>query len=76
MAGPLRAEARRWFQQACYDLQAVRWNMQGGFYDTACLVAQQAAEKALKSLLYYWGPDGPPCSHTPWSRWSERGRPM
>ena len=25
----------------------------GGFNETACFLAQQAAEKALKSLLYY-----------------------
>ena len=41
--------------QAFYDLQAARWNIQGGFYDTACFLAQQAGEKALKSLLYYEG---------------------
>jgi HEPN domain-containing protein len=55
MAGKRKAEAKRWFQQASYDLQAVRWNMKGGFYDTACFLAQQAGEKALKSLLYYLG---------------------
>lgn len=41
------AEARRWFQQASHDLKAVRWNIQGGFYDTAAFLAQQAGEKAL-----------------------------
>lgn len=55
MAGKRKAEAKRWFQQASYDLQAVRWNMEGRFYDTACFLAQQAGEKALKSLLYYLG---------------------
>ena len=48
-------EARRWFQQAYYDLEATRWNIQGGFFDTACFLAQQASEKALKALLYYQG---------------------
>jgi HEPN domain-containing protein len=48
-------EAQRWFQQAFYDLKATRWNIRGGFYDTACFLAQQAGEKALKSLLYYQG---------------------
>ncbi len=48
-------EAHRWFQQAFYDLKATRWNIRGGFYDTACFLAQQAGEKALKSLLYYQG---------------------
>ena len=55
MAGKRNAEVTRWFQQASYDLKAARWNIQGGFYDTACFLAQQAGEKALKSILYYVG---------------------
>jgi HEPN domain-containing protein len=55
MPGKRRAEARRWFRQSGYDLEAARWNIQGGFHDTACFLAQQAGEKALKSLLYYLG---------------------
>lgn len=55
MNGKRKTEAKRWFQQAYYDLQAARWNIKGGFYDTACFLAQQAGEKALKSLLYYEG---------------------
>lgn len=55
MAGKRKIEAKRWFQQASSDLKASRWNAEGGFYDTACFLAQQAGEKALKSLLYYLG---------------------
>jgi HEPN domain-containing protein len=55
MIGKRKTEARRWFQQAYYDLKATRWNIEGGFYDTACFIAQQAAEKALKSILYFTG---------------------
>jgi HEPN domain-containing protein len=55
MIGKRKNEARRWFQQAYYDLKATRWNIEGGFYDTACFLAQQAAEKALKSILYFTG---------------------
>ncbi len=55
MAGKPQAEARRWYQQATFDLKAAAWNIQGGFHDTACFLAQQAGEKALKSLLYYQG---------------------
>lgn len=55
MPGKRKTEAKRWFQQASYDLEAVRWNMQGRFYDTACFLAQQAGEKVLKSILYYQG---------------------
>lgn len=38
-----------------YDLKAARWNIEGGFHDTACFLAQQAGEKGLKSLLYFLG---------------------
>ena len=55
MIGKRKTEARRWFQQAYYDLKATRWNIEGGFYDTACFIARQAAEKALKSILYFTG---------------------
>jgi HEPN domain-containing protein len=56
MAEGRRAEeARRWFLQARHDLQAAAWNVQGGFNDTACFLAQQAVEKALKSLHYDLG---------------------
>jgi len=55
MSGKRKEEARRWFQQAVYDLKAVKWNIEGGFYAQACFLAQQAGEKALKSLLYYLG---------------------
>jgi len=48
-------EAERWFLQARYDLKAALWNRDGGFYDTACFLSQQSAEKAFKSLLYYQG---------------------
>jgi HEPN domain-containing protein len=55
MPGQRTSEARRWFQQAAYDLKAASWNIEGGFFNTACFLSQQAAEKALKSLLYYQG---------------------
>ena len=55
MTSKRKAEATRWWQQAVYALQAVRWHIQGGFYATACCLAQPAGEKALKSLLYSLG---------------------
>ncbi|MBS3934247.1 MAG: HEPN domain-containing protein [Truepera sp.] len=55
MTGKRKTDAERWFKQALYDLKAARWNIEGGFNDTACFLAQQASEKALKSLLYYLG---------------------
>ena len=50
-----REEATRWFQQAVYDLKAAQWNIEGEFFDTACFLSQQCAEKAVKSILYYLG---------------------
>ncbi|GIW40333.1 MAG: DNA-binding protein [Candidatus Binatia bacterium] len=50
-----REEARRWFLQAQHDLRAAAWNLEGEFCDTACFLAQQASEKALKSLHYFAG---------------------
>ncbi|MFP3869977.1 MAG: HEPN domain-containing protein [Syntrophobacteria bacterium] len=55
MGGKRAAEARRWFQQATYDLKAAQWNLEGGFFNTVCFLSQQGAEKSLKSLLYYLG---------------------
>lgn len=52
-----KSEAQRGFHQAYFDfdLRACRWNIEGGFHDKALILAQQAGEKALKSLLYYLG---------------------
>ena len=55
MTSRRKAEATRWWQQAVYDLRAVRWHIQGGFSATACFLAQQASAKALQSLLYSLG---------------------
>lgn len=55
MISKRKNETQRWFHQAYFDLRACRWNIEGGFHDTACFLAQQAGKKALKSLLYYLG---------------------
>jgi HEPN domain-containing protein len=55
MTSKRTSEAKRWYRQAAYDLKAARWNIEGRFHDTACFLAQQAGEKALKSMLYYLG---------------------
>lgn len=57
MKGSRKEEAARWLLQSRYDRKAAQWNMEGGFYDTSCFLAQQATEKALKSALYYLGAD-------------------
>lgn len=54
-------EAKRWFAQSRADIAVVRTLLAAGHYATACFHAQQAAEKALKSVLfskgerYVWG---------------------
>ncbi|MEZ0289579.1 MAG: HEPN domain-containing protein, partial [Sulfolobales archaeon] len=48
-------EARRWFLQALRDLKASNDSLEDGIYEWACFQAQQAAEKALKALLYIHG---------------------
>lgn len=48
-------EGRRWLKQAEHDLEAARYNRQGGFHAVACFYAQQAAERALKAFLFAQG---------------------
>lgn len=50
-----REEARRWVSQAQFDLKAAAWNLEGGFFNTVCFLAQQSAEKSLNSVLYFAG---------------------
>jgi HEPN domain-containing protein len=39
-----------WMTQADRDLEQARWSLEGEFYEWACFVAQQAAEKAVKAV--------------------------
>lgn len=48
----LAEEAKRWFKQSLRDLKAARDSLKNGNYEWACFQAQQAAEKAVKALLY------------------------
>lgn len=49
-------EAARWLAQADDDLKCARWLLEEErFLDKGCFLAQQAAEKALKSCLYRRG---------------------
>jgi HEPN domain-containing protein len=48
-------QARRWFDQAVRDADAARFNEEGGFFEVACFLAQQSAEKLLKALLHAHG---------------------
>lgn len=47
-----REEGRRWVDQALRDLDDACFARDGGRYNLACFLSQQAAEKALKGLLY------------------------
>ena len=50
-----RVEAQRWFRQAQIDLEVVRTLLSSQHYAAACFHSQQAAEKALKAVLYSQG---------------------
>ncbi len=50
-----QAEARRWFRQAQADVEVVQTLRSAGHFAAACFHAQQAAEKALKAVLYHQG---------------------
>ncbi len=50
-----RIEARRWFRQAEADMEVVTALRRGGYHAAACFYSQQAAEKALKAVLYSQG---------------------
>jgi HEPN domain-containing protein len=50
-----RIECDRWMRQAERDLEAAGANAKGGFFEWACFLSQQAAEKALKAFLYLQG---------------------
>jgi HEPN domain len=45
MTGKRKAEATRWYRQAAYDLKAARWNIEGGFHDTACFLANRRGKE-------------------------------
>jgi HEPN domain-containing protein len=49
-------ESRRWWTQAVDDRAFVRdMAREGRYFDKACFMAQQAAEKAVKACLYAGG---------------------
>jgi len=51
------SEFRRWLESAKRTLESARHDAEAGFYNWACFKAHQAAEKALKALL--WGLGAP-----------------
>ena len=55
MKGAARDEAERWLRQAESDLAFAALGAQEGFPAQACFTSQQAAEKAVKAVLYLSG---------------------
>lgn len=51
-ASDARHEAERWFKAAGQDIEAAKALAQTGHHAQACFLAQQAAEKAVKSLWF------------------------
>ncbi|HIQ55865.1 MAG TPA: HEPN domain-containing protein [Pyrodictium sp.] len=47
-----RDEAKRWLSEALWDLETARILLRERRYNAAAFYAQQAAEKAVKALLY------------------------
>ena len=52
-----------WMRQAEHDLDTARYLMRDGRYSHVCFMAQQVAEKTLKTLAYYRG-DSDVIGHT------------
>jgi len=50
-----RSEAERWLRQAESDLAFAELGAREGFPAQACFTSQQAAEKALKAIVYLSG---------------------
>ena len=50
-----REEAERWLRQAENDLEFARVGANEGYYAQSCFYSHQAAEKALKALVYSQG---------------------
>lgn len=50
---------RVWLSQANHDLNAAEASINQGYYEWACFQAEQAVEKALKSVIVYHGKSAP-----------------
>jgi HEPN domain-containing protein len=56
---PPGEEAKRWLAEATSDMDTARYLVEGRRFNTACFIAQQAAEKAVKAFLYGCGVEDP-----------------
>jgi len=50
-----KEEAWRWFDQSEYDFRAAKINFEEKIYSYSCFLAEQSAQKALKSFLIFNG---------------------
>lgn len=56
------SEFKRWIESALRTLESAKVDHSHGFYSWACFKAHQAAEKAIKALL--WGLGNPQVGHS------------
>ena len=47
--------SKDWLNQAKRDLENAKYELKGGFFEFACFLSQQSAEKALKALYQKLG---------------------
>ena len=47
--------SKDWIKQAWRDLDSARAQMEDGFFEWSCFIAQQAAEKAIKAIYQKMG---------------------
>jgi HEPN domain-containing protein len=47
----MKKEVKNWLEQAEHDIEVAEYNLEGNMLDAAAFYSQQAAEKALKSLI-------------------------
>jgi len=50
-------DSKRWLKQSEADINAAEGSLKNNNYEWACFQSQQAAEKALKSLYFYYAAD-------------------
>jgi HEPN domain-containing protein len=52
-----RQDSRRWLRQAEADISAAQGSLKNNNFEWACFQSQQASEKALKALWYFFSFD-------------------
>lgn len=47
--------SKDWLRQSERDLESAKSQWESGFFEWACFIAQQSAEKAVKAVYFYFG---------------------